>query len=120
MHRGWRRQRDFRGYLGDILQEDKLIHCDGTNALELARRIGRRERHLVTAIVAKAERRVPHLQPVGAFDEPCPIRATAEFPVGYDLQSDLLLHPHGIADALILDASEFIRADLAGGMLAEC
>ena len=71
-------------------------------------------------VVAKLQQRGTHLEALGALHEPPPIGAAAEFAVGDDLEPGPLLHAHGGAHAVILDADEFILADLVAGAAAEC
>jgi hypothetical protein len=43
--------------------------------------------------------------------------ASAEFAVGNSFEADLLLHPHGVGDRLILGATQFFGREAAGLLL---
>ena len=88
--------------------------------LQLALRIRRGEIDLVAVIVAKLEHRGLDRKAVDPLDEAAPIGAAAEFAVGHDLQPDLLLHLHDIADALILNLRKMRVVDALARMVAEC
>ena len=66
------------------------------------------------ALVAKFVGGRPDFKAFGAFDETAPIRGTTKLAVGDDLQPDIFLHAHDGADALVLNALERVRVQLAG------
>ena len=90
------------GELRDAAQEFEFVERQRLLPLELCRRVGRGEFDLMARIVAKLEQRWLDREAVDPLDEAAPIGATAEFAVGDDLQPDLLLQLHDVADALVL------------------
>ena len=88
------------------LQEFEFVERQRLVAPQLGVRIGRGELDLMAVIVAKLEHRGLDREAVDPLDEASPIGTAAEFAVGDDLQPDLLLHLHDIADAVILDLSQ--------------
>ena len=71
-------------------------------------------------IIAKLQQRRTHLETFGALHEPPPVGAAAKLAVGDDLEPGRLLHADRVAHAIVLDAHEFIRADLVAGAATEC
>ncbi len=70
-------------------------------------------------VVAKLEDRGLDHEAVDALDEAPPIGAAAEFAVGDDLEPDLLLHLHHVADAGVLDLREFGIVDSLAHVIAK-
>ena len=83
-------------------------------------RVGRGEIDFMAMVVAKLQQRGTDLEALGALHEPPPIGAAAKFAVGDDLEPGPLLHADRGAHAVVLDADEFILADLVAGAAAEC
>src|SRR6266567_897840 len=79
----------------------------------------RRELDLVAAIVAELEGGRAHRDPVEARHEPLPIGAAPKLAVGNDLEPDLLLHAHRVADCRVLNAPERLIVDRARLVLLE-
>ncbi len=119
MHGRGRRHGDLRGRRGNALQERELVGSQGLQARELAGGVGRREIRLVAVVVAKLEGRRPDCKALTALDEPAPVGAAAELPIGDDRQARLLLQSHRLADCRILGGLEGGRRHLAGGLATE-
>ena len=81
-------------------------------------RIGRGELDLMAVIVAKLEDRGLDRKAIDPLDEASPIGTAPEFAVGNDLQPDLLLHLHDIADAAIGNLCKMRVIDALAGVLA--
>ena len=93
--------------------------ASGLPAPHLAGGIGRLEFGLVPTLVAEPDAGRAQRQTLDPRREPVPVGGAAEFAVGDNLEPDLLLHSHHVADALVLDARVILFADLAGGMPPE-
>ena len=70
-------------------------------------------------VVAELEHRRLDREAVDPLDEASPIGAATEFAVGHDLEADILLHLHDIADALILDLRKCSIVDALAHVIAE-
>src|SRR5207249_2876903 len=60
-----------------------------------------------------------HLEPVHRLDEMTPVRRPPELAVGHQVEPEVLLHLHNVCDGLVLNASEFGVAELAGPVPAK-
>jgi hypothetical protein len=113
------RQRDLGGNAGDGAQKNEFIERERMRAPNRRRRVGRGEMKLVAVVIAEFEQRRADLQALGSLHEPAPIGPAAKLPVGRDFESDLFLHAHGGADALVLNARELVVSDLVAGTAPE-
>ena len=119
MHGRGRRQGDLGRHARHVFQELELVERERTRALDLRLGVGRGELDLPSLVVAEPELRAADLEAVGALDEAAPVGAAPELAVGHDAEAGLLLQPHDVADALVLDTGEFRVADLGRGVAAE-
>ena len=119
MHGRGRRQGDLWRHRRDVAQELEFIERERLRAADLSRGIRRGEFHLVSAVVAKLERRRPDFKAVGALDKAAPIGSAAEFAVGHDLQAERFLQPDDAANAIVQNVVRNPSAEiLAGGVVA--
>ena len=91
------------------LRKSNSSTASGLRPPDFSRDVRSDELVLVALVVLERQHGSAKPEALDPLDEPRPVGGAAELAVGDDLKADVLLHPNGIADALILHAGEVRR-----------